>query len=132
MLVANAIQDVLVALGVVESQQPGFGLEAAGIVSRIGSSVEGFSVGDRVMCLGATLFASHVHTIEDLSVKIPDDLSFEDAATMPCVYATVIRALCDIGQLRKGQSVLIHSACGGVGIAAIQISQMIGAKVRKY
>ena len=130
MIIADPLQDVLVTMGVVESQQPGLGLEAAGVVSKVGSSINGFNVGDRVVCLGAALFATHIRTIEDLCVKIPGNLSFEDAATLPCVHATVIRALCDIGQLRKGQSVLIHSDSGGVGVAAIQISKMIGADVR--
>lgn len=48
---------------------------------------------------------------------------------MPCVYATAVYSLFDIGHLQKGQSVLIHSACGGVGIAAIQLARMVGADI---
>ena len=74
-------------------------------------------------------FASSIITSEKLCEVIPDDLGFEDGATMPCVYATAIYSLIDIGALKRGQSVLIHSACGGVGIAAIQIARMLGAEI---
>lgn len=66
---------------------------------------------------------------EDQCLPIPDDLSLEDAAAVTCVYATVIYSLIYMGNLEEGQSVLVHSACGGVGLAAIQICQMIGAEV---
>jgi NADPH:quinone reductase-like Zn-dependent oxidoreductase len=66
----------------------------------------------------------------DRCVKIPPSLSFKEAATMPCVYATVIHCLLKVGGLQKDQTIMIHSACGGVGLAAIQICQnVIGAKV---
>lgn len=51
---------------------------------------------------------------------------------MPCVYATVIHSLINLGGLERGMSVLIHSACGGVGIAAIQICRMVGAEVCRF
>ncbi|KAF1962721.1 KR-domain-containing protein, partial [Byssothecium circinans] len=74
-------------------------------------------------------FASRVVTPERLCEKIPSDLSFEDAATMPAVFSTALCSLFNIGGLRKGQSVLIHSAAGGVGLAAVQLASMAGAVI---
>lgn len=107
----------------------GLGLEGSGIVRKVGSSVKGLKVGDRVMMMGDSTFSTERTISYKRCAKMPDDLSFEDAATMPCVYVTVIHSLITAGQLQKGQSVLIHSACGGVGLAAIQVAQMIGAEV---
>lgn len=56
-------------------------------------------------------------------------MSLEDAAAISCIYATAIYCLITVGNLQKGQSVLIHSACGGVGLAAIQVCRMIGAEI---
>lgn len=81
----------------------GFGLEAAGVVSKIGPQVKDLRVGDRVIFMGHGTFASHCINLERLCAKMPDDLSFEDGATMPCVYSTAIYSLFNIGGLRKGQ-----------------------------
>jgi NADPH:quinone reductase-like Zn-dependent oxidoreductase len=62
-------------------------------------------------------------------LRIPNNLSFEEAATVPICFATVIHSLIDLGRLSRGQSVLIHSACGGVGLTAIQVCQMLGAEM---
>ncbi|KAI1619299.1 KR domain-containing protein [Exophiala viscosa] len=122
-------KDVLIAMGIVPSSVAGFGIEAAGIVRGVGSKVEHVREGDRVFTMGGACFSSSLLVSATLCVKIPDSLSFEDAATMPCVYATVIHSLLDVSRVEKGQSVLIHSACGGVGLAAIQICKMIGAEI---
>ena len=65
----------------------------------------------------------------EIVMKIPDSLSYESAATVPVCFGTVIYGLIDIGRLEQGQSVLIHSACGGVGLAALQVSKMLGAEI---
>ncbi|KAL0942745.1 polyketide synthase [Colletotrichum truncatum] len=122
-------RDVLSANGIVEIPQEGFGLEASGVVSAVGPEVKGLSVGDRVFLFSRGSFSTSVTIPENLCQKIPDGLSLEDAATMPCVYATAMYALFNAGRLQRGQSVLIHSACGGVGIAAIQLARMIGADI---
>ncbi|KAK4941986.1 Type I Iterative PKS [Elasticomyces elasticus] len=121
--------DVLIAMGIVPSSVAGFGIEAAGIVRKVGSKVEHVRKGDRVFTMGGACFSSSLIVPAPLCVKIPDSLGFEDAATMPCVYATVIHSLLDVARVERGQSVLIHSACGGVGLAAIQICKMIGAEI---
>ncbi|KAF2756071.1 ketoacyl-synt-domain-containing protein [Pseudovirgaria hyperparasitica] len=123
-------RDLMVAEGIVESSQLEFGSEAAGIVRGLGPSVkDNLKIGDRVMLTCSAAFASRIAISEQRCVKIPDELSFEDAATMPCVYMTAIYSLFDIGGLQGGQSVLIHSACGGVGIASIQLAKMVGAEI---
>ncbi|KAJ5263648.1 Acyl transferase/acyl hydrolase/lysophospholipase [Penicillium angulare] len=122
-------KDVLCAMDIVESQENGFGLEAAGIVRRTGPSVADLEVGDRVMILSSICFSTSVIVSEYVCERIPSGLSFEDAATMPCVFATAVHSIMEVGNLRKEQSILIHSACGGVGIAAIQLAQMIGAEI---
>ncbi|KAH0524470.1 hypothetical protein TsFJ059_006974 [Trichoderma semiorbis] len=122
-------KDVLVAMGIVEGYKPGLGIECSGIVHKVGSNVKGLSPGDRVMTIGHGCFTTSFISEASLVVKIPDNLSFEDAATVPCVYATAIHALVNLGGLCEGMSVLVHSACGGVGIAALNICKMMGAVI---
>ncbi|KAJ6441489.1 56kDa selenium binding protein (SBP56) [Purpureocillium lavendulum] len=122
-------KDVLVAMGIVQGLKPGLGLECAGVIRRVGSEVRGLTVGDRVVSFDHGFFASRVTTSSKLVAKIPDNLTFEEAATMPCVYSTAMHALVKVGGVQPGQSVLIHSACGGVGIAAINICKMKGAEI---
>jgi len=94
---------VLSANGIVEVPDEGFGLEASGIVSRVGPEVQDMRVGDRVMLFSRGSFATSIITSEKLCVGIPDELSFDDAATMPCVYATAMYSLFNIGRLQRGQ-----------------------------
>ncbi|EME79084.1 uncharacterized protein MYCFIDRAFT_166988 [Pseudocercospora fijiensis CIRAD86] len=122
-------RDILGTVGVVNVGEDGLGLEAAGVVRRTGRDVMDLAVGDRVLLLGGPAFSTHVVTSHQLCQRIPAGLSFDEAATMPCVYGTAIYSVFDTGRLTKGQSILIHSACGGVGLAAIQLAQMVGAEI---
>ncbi|OHW99219.1 polyketide synthase [Colletotrichum incanum] len=125
-------KDVVTAMGLINPSTPnGLGCEASGIVTSTGSSVTNFRVGDRVMLFApqAACFSTDIQASAQLCVRIPDSISFSDAAGMPCIFVTVLRALWEKGGLRTGQSVLIHSAAGGVGIAAMQIAQWMGATV---
>jgi NADPH:quinone reductase-like Zn-dependent oxidoreductase len=81
------------------------------------------------MGLGQGFLANSITISADQAAKIPDSLTFEDAATMPLAFCTAIYALRNVANLQKGQTILIHSACGSVGLAAIQLSQMAGAEV---
>ncbi|CAI6083821.1 unnamed protein product [Clonostachys chloroleuca] len=124
-------RDVLEAMGiigVVETERR-FGLEATGVVKRVGRQVTKVSVGDRVLAMGTGAFSTAFTTLEMLCHKLPDNLSFADGATMVIVFLTAIYALIHTGRLQKGMSVLIHSGCGGVGLASIQIAHMLGAQV---
>ncbi|KAI1181966.1 hypothetical protein F5B17DRAFT_450613 [Nemania serpens] len=92
--------------------------EGAGIVRRVGSGVTNIKVGDK------HFKAIHLHQMRD-----EDGLSFEEMAGMPLVFATAVYGLLYLGCLRKGEKVLIHSATGGVGLAAVQIAKMVGAEI---
>ena len=105
------------------------GLEGAGVIRSIGEDVRDLSLGDRVFFFGGGCFSTGVISHAKLCVKIPDSLSFEEAAGMPTVFSTVIRGVLDLGRLQSEETILIHSACGGVGLAAIQIAKMIGAEI---
>ncbi|KAF5254823.1 hypothetical protein FANTH_443 [Fusarium anthophilum] len=120
--------DVVSAMALIPSETRHVfpGIEVSGVVRRLGSVVSGFSVGDRIMttcCRGG--FSTHFIAKHHYMHKIPDEMSFEEASTIQCCFATVIYALLDVGRMRKGTSVLIHSACGGIGLAAIQVVQMM-------
>ncbi|KAH8805416.1 hypothetical protein F5884DRAFT_846143 [Xylogone sp. PMI_703] len=122
-------RDVLVAMGIIELPQLMFGYEATGIVRCVGPQVKKFRVGDRVAVVAVKTFSTVITVSELLCEVLPDNLSFVDGASMPLIFTTSIYSLIDIGHLEKGQSVLIHSGCGGVGLAAIQIARMIGAEI---
>ena len=107
------------------------GLEGSGTVTAIGSAVQTVKVGDRVMMIGANCLDTTVTVPSQHVVQIPDDMSFEEAATMPLAYVTAIYCMINVANLQRGQTVLIHSACSDVGLAALQISQTIGAEVSR-
>ncbi|KAI1173516.1 fatty acid synthase S-acetyltransferase [Nemania sp. FL0916] len=122
-------RDILVALNIVEFPVRAFGLEASGVVTRVGSNVKRIAVGDCVVCLKKHTFATKIVVEELACAKIPEALSFDEAGSMIFVFATAIYSLINVGGLRKGQSVLIHSACGGVGLAAVQVALMCEAEI---
>lgn len=90
-------------MGIVAGAKEGIGLEGAGIVRNVGSEVKDFGIGDRVLIFEHGCFSTRIAVAARLCVKIPDMLGFEEAATMPCVYSTVIYSLITIGRLEAGQ-----------------------------
>ena len=122
-------KDILVTMGIVDDEGAGLGLEGSGIVRAVGTNVTHLKPGDRYMTMGITNMSTRKVGPAEHFVKIPDALSFEDAATMPCVYSTVIYSLLWEARIRKGMSILIHSGCGGVGIAAINLCKHVGLEV---
>lgn len=105
------------------------GLEFAGEVLRVGDRVQGFAEGDRVMgLLAGAGYAEQVATHHRLAMKAPDSLSWHEAGAAPEVYITAHDALLQCG-FTAGESVLIHAAGSGVGVAAIQIAKMMGASL---
>ncbi|KAF7513296.1 hypothetical protein GJ744_009717 [Endocarpon pusillum] len=122
-------RDILIALKVVELDERPLGCEGAGVIRRMGSGVTSLSTGDRVAFIDRKTFSTTHITRAIHCVKIPDGLGFDEASAMFFPYVTAMHSLMSVGCLEKGQSVLIHSACGGVGLAAIQLSQMIGAEI---
>lgn len=93
----------MIAMGLMEGKDDVFGFEASGVITRVGSTVTDLKIGDRVMTTEDGLFCTRRMVPSNTAVRIPDELSFEDAATMPIVYMTVIHAIIDIGRLAKGQ-----------------------------
>ncbi|OJJ95089.1 hypothetical protein ASPACDRAFT_55425 [Aspergillus aculeatus ATCC 16872] len=121
-------RDLMVAMGLVGDRRS-LGFEAVGVVHQIGSQVHGFQPGDRICFTQNGLFATRAVANQSYCVKIPDALAMEDASTMLSVYATALYSFLRVGALQAGQSVLIHSACGGVGQAAIHVCRALGAKI---
>ena len=106
------------------------GAEVAGVVTDVGKDVNRFSRGDRVSALltyGG--YASTVAAPADRVFPIPSDMSFEDAAAAGLVYQTSHVALAHRANLRAGETLLVHAAAGGVGLAAVQIGAALGARV---
>ncbi|MFD8320723.1 SDR family NAD(P)-dependent oxidoreductase [Kitasatospora purpeofusca] len=116
--------DVLAAMGVFGSTQS-IGLDCAGTVVALGDGVDSSWLGRRVatMARAGGGFGSHVTVPADHLLPVPDAMSLEAAAGLPAAYITAWHALCHLADLKPGQSVLIHSATGGVGLAAVQIAQ---------
>ncbi len=129
-------RDIMIAMGLlsdaaVEGGLFGrtFGLECAGIVSAVGPNVTDIKVGDEVMatapsCLGGFAYPLGVHC-----VKKPKHISWHEAASLPVVYTTAYFSLIHHCRLQKGERLLVHAAAGGVGIAAINIANAVGAEV---
>jgi NADPH:quinone reductase-like Zn-dependent oxidoreductase/acyl carrier protein len=125
-------RDVLKALALYPGEAPDariFGDEVGGIVAEIGAGVTHVKPGDRIF--GLAVFGLATQTIARGSGvrRIPDGLSFEEAATIPVVFMTAWHALNNVARLRKAECVLIHAGAGGVGMAAIQIAHHLGAEV---
>ena len=126
--------DVLRAMGIHEALSGSrFGGECAGTVLRVGPGVTRLHPGDAVLAISASfqrgMIATRVRLPESLVVAKPDHLSFTQAAGIPCVFLTAWYGLVKLAQLQKGERVLIHAAAGGVGLAAIQVAQWIGAEI---
>ena len=120
-------KDIMVAMG--QLPEKVLGQECSGIVQGLGSNVHGLKDGDRVCCLVGGAYKTHVRCHISAVSKIPDNYSFARAAALPVVYCTAYHALLNIGRLKKDESVLIHSAAGGVGQAAITLARLVGAKI---
>ena len=106
------------------------GGEAAGVISAVGPGVTTLKVGDRVattLLYGA--FAEHVVAPEMAVVKLPDAVGFEAGAATLLTYATTYHALVDRAALRSGETLLVLGAAGGVGIAAVELGALLGARV---
>ncbi|MEO5753212.1 MAG: SDR family NAD(P)-dependent oxidoreductase [Chthoniobacterales bacterium] len=125
-------RDVLKALALYPGDAPDariFGDEVGGVVREVGAGVTHVAPGDRVF--GLAVFGLSTQTIArggDVR-PIPADLTFEEAATLPVVFMTAWHALQNVARLRRGERILVHAGAGGVGMAAIQIAQHLGAEV---
>lgn len=125
--------DVLLSYGKYQFKPPPPfvpGGEAAGVVRAIGEGVTSVAVGDRVattMIHGA--FAERIVVPEAATVPLPDAVGFEIGAATLLTYLTTIHALEDRAHLRAGETLLVLGAAGGVGVAAIELGKLLGARV---
>ncbi|GAP86891.1 putative acyl transferase acyl hydrolase lysophospholipase [Rosellinia necatrix] len=122
-------KDVASAMGIVPENELLLGGEGGGIITRLGPNVTDFNVGQRVAFFKKGSFGNYVQASTQVVHAIPDSMSFEEAATIPCVFMTSMYSLFNLAHMKKGDRVLIHSATGGVGIAAIQLCRYVGAEV---
>ena len=129
-------RDVMVTLGLLpamayERSALGheIGMEASGIVRRVGPKVRHCRVGDEVAFVAGGCIANRVTVDQSLVFAKPDGLSMEEAASTLSVYVTAYYSLVHTARLMKGQRVLIHSAMGGVGQAAIALAKHVGAEI---
>ncbi|KAF2110247.1 hypothetical protein BDV96DRAFT_650896 [Lophiotrema nucula] len=122
-------KDLATTMGLVPENEYQLGLEGAGVIRRVGKLVRTRCVGDRVIGFKRGFFANRVQVEPEKTLRLPDHMSFQAAATLVLVYSTAIYAFMDIHKLLPGQSVLIHSAMGGVGIASIHICRYLGAEI---
>ena len=122
-------RDVMNVLGMYPGDAGIMGLEGAGVVLEVGPGVADLAPGDRVMGMVDAAFGPIVIADRRKVCPIPDGWSFTQAAGVPLVFLTALYALEDLGGLKSGESILVHAAAGGVGMAATQIAKHVGAEV---
>ena len=118
------------------------GLDCAGDIVEVGPGVEGWSEGDRVLVdprnrIDGGLMGETTHGgLAELCrvpahqlIRIPDQVSYAEAAALPCAYGSAFRMMCTIGGVSKGERVLILGAGGGVGVCCLQLAKLAGATV---
>ena len=121
-------RDLLLVLGSLSWHAPG--LEGAGVVTRVGARVNDLHVGDQVFYVVHEAGMANFVRIPSLRAhRLPGGLDMVSAASLPIAYSTAIMSIIEVGRLRKGQTVLVHSASGAVGQACIMIAQHIGVQI---
>lgn len=125
--------DLLITRGLYQAQPPlpfAPGMEVAGTVSEVAGDVGGLRPGDRVMgFIGHGGFAEQVVAPAERLLPLPDGAAFEEAAAFPIVFGTSFHALVDRARLQEGDTLLVLGAAGGVGLSAVQIGAVLGARV---
>ncbi|KAI0144465.1 putative polyketide synthase [Xylariaceae sp. FL1272] len=119
-------RDLLLALGTVQADT--FGSECSGVVHRAGPECS-LQEGDRVVVGYSDPFCRTIRCKEFMALAIPDEMSFNEAASIPINFMTAYRALIDLANVTEGETVLIHAGAGGTGQAAIQIALLRKATV---
>lgn len=105
------------------------GMEWSGEVAALGPEAKGVKVGDRVMGSGAAAFAEYTLADHGRLFHAPSNMNFDEAATLPVALATMHNAVVTVGGVQPGQAVLIQGASSGVGLMAMQIARLKGARL---
>ncbi|MGY4878715.1 SDR family NAD(P)-dependent oxidoreductase [Vreelandella aquamarina] len=129
-------RDVMYTLGLLSDEAiengfagPTLGLEFAGEVAAVGDTITHLKPGDAVVGFGPASFSDRLVASQYAVAPLPEGISYSAAATIPTTFFTVYYALKHLARLEPGEKVLIHGAAGGVGIAALQIAQWLGAEI---
>lgn len=122
-------RDVLMALGQYPGKVESFGSECAAVIVSVGEGVRNLQAGQRVIVMGSGTLASHAILPIQNVIPVPARLTDEEAASIPSAFVTAQFGLQHLAKLKSGESVLIHAAAGGVGLAAVQLAQRVGAEI---
>ncbi len=105
------------------------GAECCGRITEVGADVKRWKIGDEVVAIAPGSFGTHVRVSEDLIAMKPRKLNDQQSASIPIAFLTAEYALNECARMRAGESVLVHAATGGVGLAAIQLARAAGATI---
>jgi NADPH:quinone reductase-like Zn-dependent oxidoreductase/acyl transferase domain-containing protein len=120
-------RDCLIALGRIPGNS--FGFECSGTVCRKGCEVYDLEVGNRVCASAIGTYQTYSRCKASDAILMQDSMSFVEAATLPVVFTTAFYSLVHVANIQRGESVLIHSAAGGTGQAAIQVAKLFEAEI---
>ncbi|MBZ7920375.1 SDR family NAD(P)-dependent oxidoreductase [Ensifer adhaerens] len=129
-------RDVMWAMGLLpeEALEDGFagatiGMELSGHVVAVGPGVDDLAAGDAVMAIASSAFSTHAVVSRAGVARLPQSVSPVAAATVPVAFLTAYYAMVELGRIQPDETILIHGAAGGVGLAALQVAKLKGAKV---
>ncbi|NME51142.1 zinc-binding dehydrogenase [Desulfovibrio piger] len=122
-------RDVMMVMGIYPGEETAVGSDGAGIVTAVGDGVSGIQVGDRVAVSAYGCLRTHITLPAAMTCPLPADISFEQAAALPVAYITACYGLEELAGIRAGQTVLIHAASGGVGLATMAVCRRAGARI---
>lgn len=122
-------RDVSAVMGQLDAHD--FGVECSGIVTKVGRKVTHFTVGNRVagISISGGVYSTYAYIKASFAFRIRDDISFEDAASIPVAFCTAHYGLLDLGHIQNGERILIHGAATASGQAAICLAQMVGVEI---
>ena len=130
-LIASSLnfRDVMMVMGLYPGEKTAVGSDGAGIITAVGTDVSDMRVGDRVAVSTYGCLRTHLTLPVDMVCRLPADISFEQAAALPVAYITAWYSLEKLANIRAGQTVLIHTASGGVGLAAMAVCRRAKARI---
>jgi phthiocerol/phenolphthiocerol synthesis type-I polyketide synthase C len=121
--------EVRVAAAALRNFDPAKAFARMGVVTAVGDGVASVEVGQRVVAVGSGALGSHLTAHQDAIVPVPDAVPDSDAVVYASAYLTALASLREVGRLNSGESVLIHSSTDEVGLGAVVIAEMIGARI---